>query len=99
MDGSDSDSDDGPPPDPDDPVPVQHQPKKEKKPPLDAKEVQVAVKKIGDQGVQASQGGLSAVRREMLHILRGEEEEKWIDLEFNDGQVRSVCYLALKIFS
>ncbi|KDQ63764.1 hypothetical protein JAAARDRAFT_119631 [Jaapia argillacea MUCL 33604] len=78
----DSDSDDGPPPDPDEepPAPV---PKKEKKPVGEAKEIQVAARR-GD-GPQALSGGLSAVRREMLVAIRAEEDERWEDLEYCDG--------------
>jgi len=83
---SDSDSDDGPPPDPDEVAPVP-QPKKEKKAAGDAKEVHVSARKTDDQG-GLNQGGLSAVRREMLHIIRSEEDEKWESLEFNDVTVR-----------
>ncbi|KAH9486791.1 DNA-directed RNA polymerase III subunit rpc5 [Psilocybe cubensis] len=78
--GSDSDSDDGPPPDPDEvaPVPVA---KKEKKAANDAKEVHVSARKSEDQG---GQSGLSSVRREMLQIMRAEEDEKWEDVQFCD---------------
>jgi DNA-directed RNA polymerase-3 subunit RPC5 len=82
--GSDSDSDDGPPPDPDEVAPVVI-PKKEKKA-GDAKEVHVSARKSEDQS-GPGQSGLSAVRREMLHIIRTEEDEKWEDLEFCDVMV------------
>ncbi|KAF9821924.1 hypothetical protein IEO21_00354 [Rhodonia placenta] len=82
--GSDDDSDDGPPPDPDEPAPAPA-PKKEKKPAGDVKEVQVAVRKTGEQGVQF-QGGLTAVRREMLMMIHAEEDEKWVDYEYCDGE-------------
>ncbi|KAH6917248.1 DNA-directed RNA polymerase III subunit Rpc5 [Coprinopsis sp. MPI-PUGE-AT-0042] len=80
--GNDSDSDDGPPPDPDDPNPVVA-PKKEKKAPAgEAKEVQVSAKRADDKaGVGA---GASSARREMLQILRSEEDEAWEALEFCD---------------
>jgi len=81
--GNDSDSDDGPPPDPDDPTPVAVT-KKEKKPTGEAKEVQVSAKRAGDQ---AGQAGMSAIRREMLQILRNEEDEPWEPLEFCDVSV------------
>lgn len=85
--GSDSDSDDGPPPDPDDPMPPSP-PKKDKKPAGEAKEVQVAIKKTEDRGAQSSQGGLSGVRREMMMMLREEDEEKWEDIDYCDAEVR-----------
>jgi DNA-directed RNA polymerase-3 subunit RPC5 len=85
--GSDSDSDDGPPPDPDEPAsaPV---PKKEKsrKPAEEAKEVHVSMRKADDKGMGA-QGGLSTVRREMLTMLREEDDEPWQELSFNHGDV------------
>lgn len=83
--GSDEDSDDGPPPDPDEPPPVQITSKKEKKP-LEVKEVQVSARKAGDDKGNL-QGGLSAVRREMLLAIRAEEDEVWEDLDFCDGEV------------
>lgn len=81
--GSDSDSDDGPPPDPDEVAPVPTT-KKEKKAAGDAKEVHVSARKSEDQG---GQSGLSTVRREMLQIIRVEEDEKWEDLQFCDVTV------------
>jgi len=47
----------------------------------------VSARKTDDQG-GLNQGGLSAVRREMLHIIRSEEDENWESLEFNDVTVR-----------
>lgn len=93
--GSDSDSDDGPPLDPDDPAPPPVV-KKEKKPTGESKEVQVSARKALDEknGMQASQGGLSAVRREMILAIRTEDEEAWTDLEFCDGEVCLVVHLA-----
>lgn len=79
--GNDSDSDDGPPPDPDDPTPAVTT-KKTKKPVGDAKEVQVSTKGGSDQ-----QAGMSVVRREMLQIIRNEEDEDWEPLEFCDVTV------------
>jgi len=79
--GSDSDSDDGPPPDPDE-IPPTVQPKKEKKAAGEAKEVHVSARKADDQSGLGGQGSLSAVRREMLHIIRVEEEEQWESLAF-----------------
>src|SRR5258707_10620655 len=66
---SDSDSDDGPPLDPDEPPP----PKKDKKPTGEAKEVHVTARKA-DDSAGLGQGGISAVRREMIHIIRQEDE-------------------------
>jgi len=83
--GSDSDSDDGPPPDPDEPAPVPA-PKKEKKAAGEAKEIQVAARKSEDKGGQNLQGGLSAVRREMLLAIRAEEDEAWEDLDYHGGE-------------
>ncbi|KAF8912804.1 Sin-like protein conserved region-domain-containing protein [Gymnopilus junonius] len=79
--GSDSDSDEGPPPDPDEPVPVVA-PKREKKASGDAKEVHVSARKSEDQN-GPGHGGLSVVRREMLQIIRAEEDEIWDNLSFN----------------
>ena len=90
---SDSDSDDGPPPDPDEiapAVPV----KKEKKAAGDAKEVHVSARTSDDQSGLA-QGSLSAVRREMLHIIRVEEEEQWESLAFCNVTVRCSNILSL----
>ncbi|KAF6766335.1 DNA-directed RNA polymerase III subunit Rpc5 [Ephemerocybe angulata] len=78
--GNDSDSDDGPPPDPDDPNPVPVV-KKEKKPMGEAREVSVTAKRTDDKSGQA---GMSVVRREMLQMLRNEEDESWEPLEFCD---------------
>jgi DNA-directed RNA polymerase-3 subunit RPC5 len=92
--GADSDSDDGPPPDPDEPPPPPVAPKKDKKP-AEVKEVQVAARRAGpgDKGPGAMQGGLSAARSEMLMILRAEEDESWVDLDWYDGEVRARCLL------
>ena len=85
--GSDSDSDDGPPPDPDEPTSAPA-PKKEKtrKSTEEVKEVHVSMKRSDDKGV-GSQGGLSNVRRDMLMVLRDEDEEPWQDMTFNHGEV------------
>ncbi|KAF9532069.1 DNA-directed RNA polymerase III subunit Rpc5 [Crepidotus variabilis] len=94
--GGDSDSDsDGPPPDPDDPIPVAPV-KKEKKPTGEAKEVHVTAKKADDT---IGQGGLSAGRREMLHHLRLEEEEKWEDLQFFDASTEESSAALESLFS
>ncbi len=82
----DSDSDDGPPPDPDEAPPVVAA-KKEKKAATDAKEIQVTARKTDDKGGLQAQGGLSTARREMLAIIRAEEDEDWVDLEYHDTNV------------
>ena len=84
--GSESDSDDGPPPDPDEVAP-EPPPKKEKKPAAESKEVHVAVRKstTDDKNIQ---GGVSVQRRELLIQIRTEEEERWEDLVYCDGEVR-----------
>lgn len=46
----------------------------------------VTARKSDDQN-GPGQGGLSTVRREMLHIIRAEEDEKWQNLEFSDVAV------------
>ncbi|KAJ3788971.1 DNA-directed RNA polymerase III subunit Rpc5 [Lentinula aff. detonsa] len=80
-DDSDSDSDDGPPPDPDEPAPTAAPPKKEKKTAAgEAKEVQVSARRIDDKAGNISQ--LSNARKEMLAIIRAEQEESWQNLEF-----------------
>lgn len=84
---SNSDSDDGPPPDPDE-VPAVPAPKKDKKSAGEAKEVQVAARKAEEKGGQNLQGGLSAIRREMLMSLRAEEEEEWQALNYHGSEVR-----------
>ncbi|KAH9946798.1 hypothetical protein B0H21DRAFT_778910 [Amylocystis lapponica] len=85
--GSDDDSDYGPPPDPDEPAPAPAPaPKKEKKPAVDAKEVQVSVRKAGDDKSSQFQGGLTAVRREMLMMIHAEEDAKWDDYDYCDGE-------------
>lgn len=89
--GSDSDSDDGPPPDPDEVAP----PKKEKKAAGEAKEVHVSARKSDDQSGLGGQGSLSAVRREILHIIRVEEEERWESLAFCNMTVRHLNILSL----
>ncbi|KAH8100619.1 DNA-directed RNA polymerase III subunit Rpc5 [Cristinia sonorae] len=84
--GSDDDSDDGPPPDPDEPAPAPAAPKKEKKKAGEAKEVQVSVRKVVDDKGLSLGGGLTAVRREMLMAIRSEEDERWEDYEYCDGE-------------
>lgn len=60
----------------------------------EVKEVQVTTRKSDDKGGMAPQGGLSSVRREMLHLIRLEEDEDWQDLEFCDVTVRNthLCF-------
>lgn len=87
---SDEDSDDGPPPDPDEPAPAPV-PKREKKAAGDAKEVQVAVRKNGEDKPLQLGGGLTSVRREMLSQIRAEEDERWEDLQYYDIGVGPLC--------
>jgi DNA-directed RNA polymerase III subunit RPC5 len=86
---SDSESDDGPPPDPDEParIPIA---KKEKRPMAESREVQVSARKIEDKGGAQVPGGLSAVRKEMLHAIRAEEDVSWEGLQFYDVSVRNL---------
>ena len=93
--GSDSDSDDGPPPDPDEPPPAVAAPKKEKKKAGESKEVQVSLRKVTDDKGLSLGGGLSAVRREMLMAIRAEEDEKWEDYEYCDGEV---CFVSTQYY-
>lgn len=86
--GSDDDSDDGPPPDPDEPAPAPVA-KKEKKSAGETKEVQVAVRRGDDRGLQG-QGGLTQVRRDMLKMVHDEEDQEWEDYQYCDGDV-SLC--------
>lgn len=90
--GADSDdgSDDGPPLDPDDPAPLPAT-KKEKKSAGDAKEVQVSVRKSGDDKSMQLGGGLTTMRREMLLAIRAEEDERWEDYAYCDGEVSLTC--------
>lgn len=84
--GDDEDEDDGPPPDPDEPPPAQV-PKKEKKPAGEAKEVQVAVRKMAEsQGLHFT-GGMTQIRRDMLTLIHAEEDEHWDDYEYCGGEV------------
>lgn len=81
--GSDSESDDGPPLDPDDPLPVET-PKKEKKSTGPGKEIQVSARKSDDKGATSTLGSLSVIRRDMLRVIRSEEDEEWQELHFFD---------------
>lgn len=91
--GSDDDSDDGPPPDPDEPAPAPVA-KKEKKSTGEAKEVQVAVRRGDDKGLQA-QGGMTQVRRDMLKIIHDEEDQEWQDYQYCDGEVSALLVVLL----
>ncbi|KAH9082109.1 DNA-directed RNA polymerase III subunit Rpc5 [Lactarius deliciosus] len=93
---SDSESDDGPPPDPDE-VPPISTPPKAKGPVGGAKEVQVTARKVDEKGGQHLQGGLSAVRREMLMGIRAEEEDEWQELAYHgpESAESSEAYEAL----
>jgi len=86
QDGSDSESDDGPPPDPDDLLPVEA-PKKEKKSTGPGKEIQVSARKSDDKGATSTLGSLSVIRRDMLRVIRLEEDEEWQELRFFDVAV------------
>lgn len=99
--GADSDSDsDEAPPDPDDPNPPPPAPKKEPKTASgDAKEVNVSIRKADDKGAQSITGGLSTARREMLHILREEEDEAWEDYDYFDPNVCSLVRIFVCIIS
>lgn len=59
----------------------------------DVKEIQVAIKRVDDKGNQVGQGGLTSVRREMMEMIRREEEEKWEDLEYCDAEVSSSFFI------
>ncbi|KAG8763110.1 hypothetical protein FRC11_005962, partial [Ceratobasidium sp. 423] len=81
--GDDSD-DEGPPPDPDEPPPPPTAPKEKKK--TESKEVLVTARKADDKSGTQTVGGLSAIRREMLHIIREEHEEQWQSLDYKGTQ-------------
>ena len=90
--GFSDDESDGPPPDPDEPAPPPAA-KKDKKPSEDAKEVQVAVRKSGDDRGMGFGGGLTAVRREMLTAIRAEEDERWENYDYHDREVSFTLYV------
>jgi len=48
----------------------------------EAKEAQVTARKAEDKGGPQTFGSLSTVRREILSIVRAEDEEHWQDFEF-----------------
>ncbi|PFH54609.1 hypothetical protein AMATHDRAFT_134295 [Amanita thiersii Skay4041] len=77
---SGSESDDGPPPDPDD-VPTVPITKERDKKPAEMREIHVSTRKVDDKGTTI---GLSSVRREMLQMIRAEEDEEWQAYEFCD---------------
>ncbi|KAF8707837.1 Sin-like protein conserved region, partial [Rhizoctonia solani] len=83
--GEDSD-DEGPPPDPDEPAPSSSVPKEKKK--TESKEVLVMARKTDDKSGNQTVGGLSAIRREMLNIIREEQEEQWQNLDYKGIQAR-----------
>ncbi|KZT30371.1 hypothetical protein NEOLEDRAFT_1082211 [Neolentinus lepideus HHB14362 ss-1] len=97
--GDDSDSDDGPLPDPDEEAPPPTVKKEKKHPTGEAREVQVAARRSDREGSQAIQGGLSAVRREMLLTIRAEEEEPWEDLEYCEGESEESSIAFEAVFS
>jgi DNA-directed RNA polymerase-3 subunit RPC5 len=100
MGDDDSDSDDGPPLDPEEPAPVASPPKKEKKPAGEAKEVQVTARKVtDDKNAGSMQGGLSASRRDMLALIRAEEDDIWQNLEFCDGSTEEAGLALESVFS
>ncbi|KAK2461807.1 hypothetical protein APHAL10511_006270 [Amanita phalloides] len=78
--GSESESDDDPPPDPDE-VPTTTSLKGKEKKPAEMREVNVSTRKTDEKGTTV---GLSTARREMLQIIRAEEEEEWHTYEYCD---------------
>jgi hypothetical protein len=80
--GTDSESDDGPPPDPDEPASAPSPKHRDKNFLSEAREAQVTARKAEDKGGPQMFGGLSTVRREILSMVRAEDEEHWQDLEF-----------------
>lgn len=65
--------------------------KREKKA-VEAKEVQVSARRA--DGLATSQSGLSAARRELLHAIRAEEDERWESMEYCDANVSVVTMKA-----
>lgn len=45
-------------------------------------------RKADDKTGAQTVGGLSAIRREMLHIIREEQEEQWQSLDYKGIQAR-----------
>lgn len=96
----DSDSDDGPPLDPDEPPPAVQASKKEKKQAGEAKEVQVTARKaLDDKNTGSMQGGLSASRRDMLALIRAEEDDVWQNFEFCDNDTEEAGIAFESMFS
>ena len=100
---SDSDSDEGgqgPPLDPDETGPNTAASKRTKKGGGEAREAQVSARKSNEKGdVQPLHGGLSSVRREMLSIIRTEEEESWVELDYCDDQTEETSAAIQSILS
>ncbi|KAH7344669.1 DNA-directed RNA polymerase III subunit Rpc5 [Rhizoctonia solani] len=94
--GDDSD-DEGPPPDPDEPAPPPTAPKEKKK--TESKEVLVTARKTDDKSGTQTVGGLSAIRREMLNIIREEQEEQWQSLDYKGIQTRQSTEWLDEIFN
>lgn len=103
-DEDDSDESDGPPPDPDEAPSIPTLPKKRERKidPTDMKEVQVAARKTdteptgrGGSGAGGGAQGLSLVRREMLQMLRTEEDEGWQGFDFYPPEVSEASLLIL----
>ena len=83
--GSESESDEDPPPDPDD-APVASTSKGKEKKQVEMREINVSTRKADEKGMAM---GLSTARREMLQIIRAEEEEEWHNYEYCDATVRN----------
>jgi DNA-directed RNA polymerase-3 subunit RPC5 len=47
----------------------------------------VTARKTDDKSGNQTVGGLSAIRREMLNIIREEQEEQWQNLDYKGPQV------------
>ncbi|CAE6504066.1 unnamed protein product [Rhizoctonia solani] len=94
--GEDSD-DEGPPPDPDEPAPPPTAPKEKKK--AESKEVLVTARKADDKSGAQTVGGLSAIRREMINIIREEHEEQWQSLDYKGIQTRQSAEWLDEIFN
>ncbi|KAL5518755.1 hypothetical protein ACEPAH_438 [Sanghuangporus vaninii] len=93
-----SESDEGPPPDPDEPNPPPTV-KKETKPTGEGRDVTVSIRKADEKGAQSITGGLTAARREMLHVLRVEEDESWEGLEYCDEETEQAQEAFEAVFS
>lgn len=52
----------------------------------------MTARKADDKSGAQVVGGLSAIRREMLNIIREEQEEKWQSLDYKGIQVRSARF-------